>query len=68
MFENVANNVKILREKMKKEYIYHVNLDFLKFRDFFCLFCSHFFQKIRFELGEECCCFALFFALFAVAE
>ena len=28
MFENVANNVEKLREKMKKEYIYHVNLDF----------------------------------------
>lgn len=57
-----------LREKMKKEYIYHVNLDFFEIPGFFCLFCSHFFQEISFELGEECCRFALFFALFAVAE
>ena len=52
MFENIVNNVKILREKMKKEYIYHVNLNFFEISGFFCLFCSHFFQKVRFELGE----------------
>ena len=37
MFENVANNVKILRKKMKKEYIYHVNLDFFEISGFFLL-------------------------------
>ena len=36
MFENVANNVKI-REKMKKEYVYHVNLDFFEISGFFLL-------------------------------
>lgn len=68
MRENVANNVEKLREKLKKEHVYHVNFGFFDILEFFRLFCSHFFQKIRFELGEECCSFALFFALFAVAE
>lgn len=37
MFENITNNIKILREKMKKEYIYHVNLDFFEILGFFLL-------------------------------
>ena len=37
MFENIANNVKILREKMKKECVYHVNLDFFEISGFFLL-------------------------------
>ena len=37
MFENIVNNIKILREKMKKEYVYHVNLDFFEISGFFLL-------------------------------
>jgi hypothetical protein len=32
------------------------------------LMANHFFQKVCFELGKECCRFALFFALFVIAE